>query len=97
MPSHCFERAETSERLRRDHQKGRHNGNCRDCGPRGSRPQGSTPATGVNTTKTSARNDCGRNQPARREDRDLSRTTCYNCNKKGYFANQCPEPRKPKN
>ena len=97
MPFHRSERAETLERPRRDHQKGRHDRNRRDRGPRGSRPQGSTPATGVNATETSARNDRGRDQPARREDRDMSRTTYYNCNKKGHFANQCPEPRKPKN
>ena len=97
MPPHRSERVETSERLRRDYQKGRHDRNCRNRGPRGSRPQGSTPATGVNATETSARNDRGRDQPARREDRDMSRTTCYNCNKKGHFANQCPKPCKPKN
>ena len=97
MPPHRSERAETLERPRRDHQKGRHNRNFRNCGPCDSRPQGSTPATGVNVIKTLTRNDCGRDQPARREDRDMSQTTCYNCNKKGHFAKQCPEPRKPKN
>ena len=97
MPPHRSERAETSERPRRDHQKGRHDRNRRDRGPRGSRPQGSTPATGVNATETLARNDRGRDQPARRENRDMSRTTYYNCNKKGHFANQCLELRKPKN
>ena len=97
MSPHCSERAENSKKPRRDHQKGKHKRNCRDRGACGSKPQGSTPATGVNTTETSARNDRGRDQPARREDRDMSRTTCYNCNKKGHFANQCPEPRKPKN
>ena len=97
MSSYCSEQAETLERPRRDHQKDRHNRNYHDCGPRGSRPQGSTPATKVNTTETPARNDRGHNQPGRREDRDMNRNTCYNCNKKGHFANKCLEPRKPKN
>ena len=61
MPPHRSERAETSERPRRDHQKGRHDRNRRNRGPCGSRPQASTSATGVNTTKTPAQNDCGRN------------------------------------
>ena len=38
MPAHCSERAETSKRLRRDHQKGRHNRNCCNCGPCDFRP-----------------------------------------------------------
>ena len=97
MPPHCSERAETLERPCRDHQKGRHNRNRRNRGPRGSRPQSSIPATGVNTTKRPAQNNRGHDQPARREDKDMSRTTCYNYNKKDHFANQCPKPRKPKN
>ena len=96
MPSHRSKPTKT-KRPCQDHQKGRHNRNCRDCSPCGSRPQSSTSATGVNTTKILARNDCGRNQLARQEDKDLNRLTCYNCNKKGYFANQCPKPCKPKN
>ena len=72
---------------RRDYQKGRHNRNCCNCGPRGSRPQGSTLATRVNTTETPARNNCGRDQPARQEDKDMTRTICYKCNKKGHFVN----------
>ena len=97
MPPHHSEQAETSERPRRDHQKSRHDRNRLNRGPRFSRPQGSTPAIGVKATETSARNDCGRNQPAGLEDRNISRTTCYNCNKKSHFTNQCPEPCKPKN
>ena len=90
MPLYCFKQVETSERSNRDHQKGRHDRNCCDRGPRGFRPQGSTSATRVNTTKILARNDCGRNQPVHQKDKDMSRTTCYNCNKKSHFANQCP-------
>ena len=97
MPHHCSKRAETSKKPRRDHQKGKHNRNCCNYGPRSSRPQGSIPATWINTTKTLAQNNCGRDQLARWENKDMSRTICYNCNKKTHFANQCPEPRKPKN
>ena len=89
MPSHCFKQAEISERPRQDHQRGRRDRNCRNCGPCGFRPQGSTSATGVNTTKSSAQNNRGRNQPGRWEDRDLSQTIYYNYNKKAYFPNQC--------
>ena len=97
IPPHRSERAETSETPRQDHQKGRYNRNRCNRSPHGSRSQGSTLATGVNATETLARNDCGCNKPVHRENRDMSRTTCYNCNKKGHFANQCPEPRKLKN
>ena len=96
MPPHCPEPTKI-ERPCRDHQKSRRNRNCRNCGPCSSRPQGSTTATGFNTTKTPAWNNRGRNQPARREDRFLSRNTCYNYNRKGHFANQCPKTCKPKN
>ena len=29
--------------------------------------------------------------------KDLSRITCFNCNKKGHYATKCPEPRKDSN
>ena len=38
MPPHRVERAETLEKPRRNHQKGKHNRNRCNCGPRGSRP-----------------------------------------------------------
>ena len=50
-----------------------------------------------NTTETLARNDCGRNQLARWEDKDMNQTTCYNYNKKDHYANQYHKPRKLKN
>ena len=51
---YCFEQAKTLERLRRDHQKDRHDKKRCHCSPRGSRPQGSIPSTEVNTTKIPA-------------------------------------------
>ena len=96
MPPHRSKPTKT-KRACQDHQKGRRNRNCCNCGSRGSKPQGSTPATRVNTTKTPARNDRGRDQLARRKDKDRSQTTCYNYNKKGHFVNQCLKPYKQKN
>ena len=61
----------------------------------GRKPQDSTLATGVNSTNTSGgySSDSGRFQPQK----DFSQITCYNCNKKGHYANKCPEPCKVKN
>ena len=71
----------------RDHQKDRRKKNCCNRSHCSSKPQGSTSATEVNATKTPAQNDCGSNQAAHLEDKSLSQTTCYTCNKKGHFAN----------
>ena len=87
MLFYCSTRAEISERQGRDHNKSRHNKSCSNYGPCSSRPHGSTAAIEVNTTKTPAWTDCGRNQPARWEDMDMSQTNYYNCSKKGYFDN----------
>ena len=51
-----------------------------------------TPASGVNTAEFS-----GGGKSSRRNKKDLSGVTYYNCNKKGYIANKCQEPRKSKN
>ena len=47
----------------------------------------STPASGVNRTEAGG--------SRRKNKKDLSGVTCYNCNKKGHYSNKCPEP--PKN
>ena len=44
-----------------------------------------TPATGVNKAKVGGKRK-----------NDISEITCYNCNKKGYYATKCPETRKSK-
>ena len=44
----------------------------------------SSPATGSNTIRGSHQDN---------EARDVSKIKRYNCQKKGHFANDCPEPR----
>ena len=48
-----------------------------------------TPAFGVNAAEV------GRGGQRRKNKKDISGVTCYNCNKKGHFLNKCPET--PKN
>ena len=74
--------SEPSNKARKDKKK-RHQDR------RGSREpkDSSTPAFGVNRAEAGG----GR----RKNKKDLSGVTCYNCNKKGHYSNKCPEP--PKN
>ena len=39
----------------------------------------------------------GSEKTSKREKKNLSGVTCYNCNKKRHFANKCRESRRPKN
>ena len=48
-----------------------------------------TPVSGVNTAKV------GGGKQKRKNKKDISGVTCYNCNKKGHFLNKCLES--PKN
>ena len=47
-----------------------------------------TPASEVNVAEVGGK-------IKRRNKKDVSEITCFNCNKKGHFSNRCPEP--PKN
>ena len=56
---------------------------------RDKRESKNTPASGVNAAEVGDKN--------RRKRKDPREVMCYNCNKLGYYADQCPEPQKPKN
>ena len=47
--------------------------------------ESTTPASGVNAAEV------GGGGQRRKNKKDISRVTCYNCNKKGHFSNKCPE------
>ena len=76
--------SEPSDKTRKDKKK-RHQDR------RGSREpkDSSSPASGVN------RAEVGEGGQRRKNKKDLSGVTYYNCNKKGHYSNKCPEP--PKN
>ena len=46
-----------------------------------------TPVSGVNAAEVGSK---GR----RRNQKDVSEITCFNCNKKGHYSNKCPQPSK---
>ena len=48
-----------------------------------------TPASGVNVVEV------GEDGQRRKNKKNISEVTCYNCNMKEHFWNKCPEP--PKN
>ena len=50
----------------------------------------STPATRVSARNGAARTGTARNGGVRK---DLRHITCFNCDKKGHYADKCPEPR----
>ena len=96
QPLQRFKNTETSGRLQKDHKNNKRNRKVRfNLGLCKRKSSDLTLATRVNTTNSLAWKSCDR--PPRRNDKDLSQVTCYNYNKKGYFANQYTKPHKPKN
>lgn len=54
----------------------------------------STPATGVDVTDASGGKK--KRNASRRVRRELNEVTSYNCDKKGHYADKCPD-KEPKN
>ena len=77
--------SEPSDKARKDKKKRHHGARRSSREPKDS----STPASIVNKAKV------GGSGQRRKNKKDLSGVTYFNCNKKGHFSNKCPEP--PKN
>ena len=88
QPPQRFQNIKTWDRPWKDHKNNKRNkrGRC-DCDFYGPRPPDSTPTTGINTTDFLAWNHQNHDRPLKREDKNLTQVICYNCNKKGHFAN----------
>ena len=73
------EASEPSEQARKEKKRKRH--------PERRDKKEQTPASTANATEVQQK------KKKKNRDRDVSEVTCYNCNKKGHYANTCTEPK----
>ena len=83
-PTSASTNPELSDKARKDKKKKQHRDKRDSREPKDS----TTPASGVNAAEVGGKE-------RRRNKKDVSKITCFNCNKKGHYSNRCPEP--PKN
>ena len=93
---HCSENAETSEKAWKEKKNNRRHWRGHWASKDGRPQERSTPATGVNNTSTAGGENSRKNQN-RGARQDPAQAICWNCDKKGHYANKCLEPSKPKN
>ena len=80
--------SEPSDKARKEKKKKQYKDRRDSREPRDS----TTPATRVNAAEVG-----DKKKKKKKKKRDASKVTCYNCNKLGHYADQYPEPRRPKN
>lgn len=61
--------------------------NTSDCRGKGTTPTSTSPSVSASSSKPGSKKP----KPKQKPNQDTSDVTCYTCNKKGHYANKCPE------